>query len=159
METDKSSVARDEANRQHQIRLVEAQLEGAATHEKKVREQLLAAEEMTRVAIDTARDLGVSWRDIAAVSGFTDTQVQWRAHRDDPSVKKAAERRIIPPEEHKKRPSVRPGKGPGISVTEYARLKSVTRRTVYIWIENGKLKSARNELGQIRVLSDEETVF
>ncbi|RAN79357.1 hypothetical protein B5P43_15735 [Bacillus sp. SRB_336] len=159
MESNETSVQQAEQTRQHHLRLVEAQLEASAAYEKKLREQLAAAEEMTRVAIDTARDLGVSWRDIASISGLTDTQVQWRAHRDDPSAKAAAARRIIPAAEHKKRPSVRPGRGPGISVTDYARLKGVTRRTVYIWIEDGKLKSTKNEIGQIRVLSDEETSF
>lgn len=44
---------------------------------------------------------------------------------------------------------------PGVSVTEAARRLSVSRNTVYSWIQSGKLTSTTDDSGRTRVLLDE----
>lgn len=45
---------------------------------------------------------------------------------------------------------------PGVSVTEAARLLSVSRKTVYAWIRAGKLNATTDEDGRTRVLLEED---
>lgn len=136
------------------LRLAETRLRAAAAGEREARETLAAAEELVLNEIETARDLGITWARIAEVTGLTDTQAQWRIHRHDPSVKALRERERIPEAEHKSRRGTRAGQGPGMSISEWARQAGKTRRTVYLWIEAGKLDVTKNALGQNRILSD-----
>lgn len=136
------------------VRMAETRLRAAAAGEREARETLAAAEELMLNEIETARDLGVTWARIAEVTGLTDTQAQWRIHRHDPSVRALRERERIPEGEQKSRTGVRPGQGPGMSVSEWARQAGRTRRTVYLWIEAGKVEVTKNALGQNRILSD-----
>lgn len=138
----------------HLVRMAETRLRAAAAGEREARETLAAAEELMLSEIETARDLGVTWNRIAEVTGLTDTQAQWRIHRDDPSVRALRARERVPEGEHKSRRGSRAGQGPGMSITEWARQTGRTRRTVYLWIEAGKVKTTKNALGQTRVLSD-----
>jgi DNA-binding transcriptional MerR regulator len=138
------------------IRLAETRLRAAAAGEREARETLTAAEELTLSEIETARDLGITWARIAEVTGLTDTQAQWRIHRDDPSVRELRERERVPETEKKSRRGTRAGQGPGMSISEWARRTGKTRRTVYLWIEAGKLEVTKNALGQNRILSDPE---
>lgn len=136
------------------IRLAETRLRAAAAGEREARETLAAAEDLMLSEIETARDLGITWNRISEVTGLTDTQAQWRIHRDDPSVRALRERERVPEGEQKSRRGTRAGQGPGMSITEWARQTGKTRRTVYLWIEGGKLEVTKNALGQTRVLSE-----
>lgn len=133
-------------------RLAEARLRAAAAGEREAQEVLSAATELLESEIDTARSLGIAWAAIAANTGLSESQAQWRLHRDDPSVRENRQRVLIPESERKSRSGPRPGRGPGMSVTEFARMCGVTRRTVYNWIEERRIESTRNELGQTRIL-------
>lgn len=52
----------------------------------------------------------------------------------------------------------RPGRGPGVGVTEAARMLGVTRRTVYLWCADGRLTAVRNEQDKVRVLLEQVSV-
>ncbi|WP_018771417.1 hypothetical protein [Arthrobacter sp. 162MFSha1.1] len=136
------------------LRLAETRLRAAAAGEREARENLAAAEDLVLNEIETARDLGMTWSRISELTGLTDTQAQWRIHRNDPSVRALRERELVPEGEKKSRTGTRPGQGPGLSVSEWARQAGRTRRTVYLWIEAGKLEVTKNALGQNRILSD-----
>ena len=41
---------------------------------------------------------------------------------------------------------------PGVSVTDAAKKLGVSRKTVYVWIESGRLQTATDEAGRTRVL-------
>lgn len=136
------------------LRLAETRLRAAAAGEREARETLVAAEELMLSEIETARDLGMTWGRISELTGLTDTQAQWRIHRQDPSVRALRERERVPEGERKSRTGPRPGQGPGLSISEWARQAGKTRRTVYLWIEAGKLEVTKNALGQNRILTD-----
>lgn len=136
-------------------RQAETRLRAAAAGEREARENLSSAEELMLVEIDGARDLGLPWARIAELTGLTETQAQWRIHKGDPSATDQRERRRVPADKRRSRlGTTRPGRGPGLSVTEYAQRVGKTRRTVYSWIEAGRIDATKNELGQVRVTSD-----
>lgn len=151
MDTHSTSKATPSAAR----RLTLSRLKAAAAREREVKEELIAAEELMQAEIETARDLGVTWAKIAEATGLTEAQAQWRTHKFDPSVREAQARKLVPEESRQStKGRTRPGRGPGLSVTEYARQRGLTRRAIYLQIDAGKLQTERNELGQIRVIAD-----
>lgn len=135
-------------------RLARARLRAAAAGEKEARRQLAESEELLDAEIVTARELNIPWIDIAQDLGIPESKAKYRYHREDPAVQKNRERMRKPPEQHKARTGPRPGQGPGMNVTAFARKAGVTRKTVYNWIEAGKVEITRNELGMTRILSE-----
>lgn len=133
-------------------RQAEARLRAAAAGEREAQEVLAAASELLESEIDAARSAGIPWATIAAVTGLSESQAQWRLHRDDPSVRENRQRVRVPESERKARTGPRPGRGPGVSVTEFARMCGVTRRAVYNWIEENRVQATKNELGQTRII-------
>ncbi|MCO4263741.1 hypothetical protein NG697_12545 [Pseudarthrobacter sp. MDT3-26] len=92
------------------VRLAETRLRAAAAGEREAREALTAAEELTLSEIETARDLGITWARIAEITGLTDTQAQWRIHRNDPSVRALRDRERVPEGEKRKASGPWPGR-------------------------------------------------
>ncbi|MCQ9162952.1 helix-turn-helix domain-containing protein [Arthrobacter sp. STN4] len=138
---------------QAQKTLAISRVAAAALRERLAKEELAAAENLMEIEIDTSRRLGVSWAMLAELTGLTEPQVRWRLHRYDPSVRANRLKALVPESEKKDRTGPRPGQGPGMSVTEYARTVGVSRKTVYAWIDEGRIQAAQNEIGITRVLS------
>ena len=114
----------------------------AARRRAETRAQERAEEE--KAAVHAARDAGHSWAEIGDKIGATEGQVKWLAqgHPGTGTPNEAV-------------PRARPGRGPGVGVSEAARVLNVTRRTVYLWAGDGRLTSVANELGQTRILLDQ----
>lgn len=92
-----------------------------------------------QAAARAARAANHSWAEIGSVLGVTEGQAKWIAQRGEPTGTSTV-------------PVQRPGRGPGVGVSEAARTLGVTRRTVYLWAEEGRLAFTKNELGRTRIL-------
>jgi len=100
--------------------------------------------------IEAARAENRSWPEIADTLGMSEGQAKWLIQRESTPAALAREVGEMP------RTAARPGRGPGMGVSEAARTLGVTRRTVYLWVEEGRLRSTKNELGKTRILLDVE---
>lgn len=119
--------------------------------ERAAEHSLDRAKEKTDAAIRAAREAGVTYRLLEESTQVPEGSLRWRIKKDEwPSVTEMRER------ERSARSSrvgeQRPGRGPGLSVSDYARQESVSRRTVYAWIEKGKLDVVENEFGHTRIV-------
>lgn len=143
-------------DRQSAVRQVEERLAIAAVKERAAQVALHEAEAEVSDALEAAREFEVPWTRLSDLTGLTMGQLQWRWHRDDPAHADTKEARR---EERAKNPraraATRPGRGPGLSVSDAARQLGVTRRTIYLRIERGELEATKNELGQTRVLLED----
>jgi excisionase family DNA binding protein len=99
--------------------------------------------------IEAARAEKRSWSEIADKLGMSEGQAKWLTQRE--STPEATARSIG----EAPRTAPRPGRGPGVGVSEAARTLGVTRRTVYLWAEDGRLRSTKNELGKTRILLED----
>jgi transposase-like protein len=97
-------------------------------------------------AITAARDAGATWTEIASRIGVSEGQARWAVQKRH--TPEAAARL----EGQAPRTGPRPGRGPGVSISEASRKLGISRRTVTVWAKSGKLQSAVNELGQTRIL-------
>lgn len=111
-----------------------------------------AAEDLAKVMYD-AHKLGHTWSEIAARAGLASPHTARARARDaldpselSPSVRWRQERGRAP------RPKTDPL---GMSVSEAARQLGVTRKTVYAWIDKGRLQTVTDEAGRPRVLLDD----
>jgi excisionase family DNA binding protein len=104
------------------------------------------------LAMQQAHERGYTWSQIALAAGLASPKTaRTRAERAmdpselSPSVRWRQQRGHAP------RPKA---ESPGISVTEAARRLEVTRKTVYTWLDKGRLTGATDEAGRTRVLTD-----
>lgn len=104
-------------------------------------------------AMFDAHQRGHTWSQIAVAAGLASPKTaRTRAERAmdpadlSPSVRWRQTRGQAP------RPKTDP---PGVSISEAARRLEITRKTVYAWIEKGKLRTATDEAGRPRVLLDD----
>jgi excisionase family DNA binding protein len=122
---------------------IEDRVAVAAMKERAARAILVEAEQEMLEAIEAARERSIPWARLKELTGLTTGQLQWRWNRDEPGNDLSLPRPRAPR---------RTGRGPGLSVTDAARQLGVTRRTIYLRVEAGKLRSTTNELGQTRIL-------
>ena len=94
-------------------------------------------------AVRAARAADHSWAEIGEAMGISEGQAKWLVQRAKSSTSVPAA------DTHR-------GRGPGVGVSEAARLLGVTRRTVYMWADDGRLQATKNELGRTRILLSED---
>ena len=99
-----------------------------------------------------ARARGMQWSQIAASFRISEGQARWVLQR------KMTPQAVARLEGQEPRTGLRPGQGPGVGVSEAARLLRVSRRTVYAWARAGKLRVTNNELGQTRILLERSAI-
>lgn len=111
-----------------------------------------AAAELARVMYE-AHKQGHTWSAIASSAGLASPHTaRTRArHAMDPK-ELSPSARWRQEQGHTPRPKSDP---PGVSISHAARELGVTRKTVYAWVEAGKLRSAQDEAGRTRVLLDD----
>jgi hypothetical protein len=130
----------------------------AANDLRRFTEQAERAATALTSALRDARAVPVEWSALAAASGLSERQMQWRVLGEAwPSVAEHNEqRREASRANPKPRPATRPGRGPGVNVKRAAEILGVARTTVYARVEAGTLDATRNELGKLRILGLEE---
>lgn len=105
-------------------------------------------------ALLAAHGAGLTWSEVARAAdlGSAETaRIRAQRAKDAADVSPALRWR----REHgsARRPTT---SAPGVSVTDAARSLGVSRKTVYVWIENGRLQTATDEAGRTRVMLDDK---
>lgn len=94
-------------------------------------------------AVLDAREAGYVWIEIQKATHQSRAQLEWAIARYRGVDTKARPRRTVK--------NLRDS-GPGMSVSEAARVLGISRQGVYLRIAQGKLRTATNEVGIVRVL-------
>ena len=143
--SERSDDARAEAVRR--LRALAAQIDEAEA-------RLASAHSEMVGALNEARDIGLTWAEIASAAGLGSPQNAWfRAQRgrrpedQSASIRWRAEHGRTPP------PPVEPS--PGMSVTEAAEQYGVSRQTIYEWLKSGRLRGVKDARGRTRVLPEQ----
>ena len=103
-------------------------------------------------AMQQAHASGYTWTQIAVAAGLASPKTaRTRAERAKDPTDLSPSVRWRQQRGHAPRPVV---EAPGVSVTEAARRLDVTRKTVYSWLDKGKLTAATDEAGRTRVVTD-----
>jgi excisionase family DNA binding protein len=129
-----------------------ATLSKVATARRRASAQSAKRSEETEAAIRAARAVSVSWAEISERLEISEGQAKWLMQRHLTPESLARQEGDLP------RTAPRPGRGPGVGVTEAARMLGVTRRTVYLWCSHGRLNAVRNDQGKLRVLLEQVSV-
>jgi excisionase family DNA binding protein len=133
----------------------------AARHLQALAEKITEAEARLREAhaemagaLNDAREVGLTWAEVASAAGLGSPQNAWfRAQRGRRPEDQAAAFRWRAEHGRAPRPPVDPA--PGISVTQAAERYGVSRQTIYEWLKSGRVQGAKDARGRTRVLPED----
>ena len=105
-------------------------------------------------ALNEARDVGLTWVEIASAAGLgSPANARFRAQRGRRPEDQTASFRWRAEHGRTPRPPVEPS--PGMSVTEAAEQHGVSRQTIYEWLKSGRLRGVKDARGRTRVLPEQ----